>query len=225
MDRLKLINRATAITVGLVATFAAVISYTHIYSLARMHRELVIDAALLPLITDGLILAASLVLIYVAWQKLPVPWLARVTLWVGIGATIVANVAYGLPGGRIDAILASWPAAAFILTVETAMQLAKTKRVRAKKQDSRVVAVANGGKTIAEYPGYRPNIENRVKIATLMNGEVPAPTLVVPSIRTIRQTLSPCGQPRAQQIQEIIRKQGCGILEADKIRKEVKLNV
>jgi len=44
---------------------------------------------------DGLILAASLVLLHEARNGRDTPRLARLTLWLGIAATIGANIAYG----------------------------------------------------------------------------------------------------------------------------------
>jgi hypothetical protein len=44
---------------------------------------------------DGLILVASLVLLHEARNGRDAPGLARFMLWLGIGATIGANIAYG----------------------------------------------------------------------------------------------------------------------------------
>ena len=56
-------------------------------------------ARLLPFSVDGLILAASLVLLHEARNDRDAPGLARFILWLGIGATIGANVAYGVDTG------------------------------------------------------------------------------------------------------------------------------
>ena len=48
---------------------------------------------------DGLILAASLVLLHEARNGRDAPRLARLMLWLGIGATIGANIAFGRDTG------------------------------------------------------------------------------------------------------------------------------
>ena len=49
-------------------------------------------------------------------------------LWLGIGATIGANVAYGSGYGLLGALISAWPAVAFIGTVEIAAQLVRRSR-------------------------------------------------------------------------------------------------
>ena len=62
----RVIRLATAAAVGAVAAFAAVVSYSHIYGLGRVHGQDGTAARLLPLSVDELILAASLVLLHEA---------------------------------------------------------------------------------------------------------------------------------------------------------------
>jgi hypothetical protein len=91
----RVIRFTRAAVVSAVATFAAVISYSHIYGLGRDHGEDGTAARLLPLSVDGLILTASLVLLHEARNDRVAPGLARFMLWLGISATIGANIAYG----------------------------------------------------------------------------------------------------------------------------------
>ena len=77
---------------------------------------------------DGLILAASLVLLHEARNDRDAPGLARFMLWLGISATIGANLAYGSGYGLLGALISAWPAVAFIGTVEIAMQLVRRSR-------------------------------------------------------------------------------------------------
>jgi hypothetical protein len=74
---------------------AAVVSYSHIYGLGRARGQDGTAARLLPLSVDGLILAATLVLLHEARNDRDAPALARFILWLGISATIGANVAHG----------------------------------------------------------------------------------------------------------------------------------
>ena len=77
---------------------------------------------------DGLILAASLVLLHEARNDRDAPALARFMLWFGISATIGANLAYGSGHGLLGALISAWPAVAFIGAVEIAMQLVRRSR-------------------------------------------------------------------------------------------------
>jgi len=107
---------------------AAVVSYSHIYGLGRVHGQDGTAARLLPLSVDGLILAASLVLLHEARNGRDAPALARLMLRPGISATIGANIAYGAGYGLLGALISAWPAVAFIGTVEIAMQLVRRAR-------------------------------------------------------------------------------------------------
>jgi hypothetical protein len=124
----RLIRIATAAVVCAVAGFAAVVSYTHIYDLGRVHGQGGTPARLLPLSVDGLILAASLVLLHEARNGRDAPRLARVMLWLGIGATVGANIAYGAGFGLQGAVISAWPAVAFIGSVELVMMLVRRAR-------------------------------------------------------------------------------------------------
>jgi hypothetical protein len=106
----RVIRFTTAAVVCAVAAFAAVVSYSHIYGLGRDHGQDGTAAWLLPLSVDGLILAASLVLLHEARNDRDAPALARFMLWLGIGATIGANIAYGAGYGLLGALISAWPA-------------------------------------------------------------------------------------------------------------------
>jgi hypothetical protein len=108
-----------------VAAFAFVVSYSHIYDLGRGHAQSGVAGRLLPLSVDLLIVAASLVLLIQSGGPRPETWLARWwprgVLWTGIGATVAANLAYGLPHGWLAAVISAWPGAAFVGVVEMVM--------------------------------------------------------------------------------------------------------
>ena len=128
VDGDKVIRLLTAFVVLAVAAFAAVVSYSHIFDLGHLHGQDGTAARLLPLSVDGLIAAASLVMLHAARNKLPVPVLSRLMLALGVGATVAANVAYGLPFGWLSAVVSAWPAAAFVGSVEMAIRFVSDAR-------------------------------------------------------------------------------------------------
>ena len=148
-----MIRLATAAVVCAVAAFAAIVSYSHIYGLGRAHGQDGTAARLLPLSVDGLILAASLVLLHEARNGRDAPRLARFMLWLGIAATIGANIAYGAGYGLLGALISAWPAVAFIGSVEIAMQQVRR---------ARVPQMANIGPVVPEVPG---DVEQAVRAA------------------------------------------------------------
>jgi hypothetical protein len=125
-----------AIVVLAVAAFGAIVSYSHIFTLGHAHGQDGTAARLLPLSVDGLIAAASLVMLHAARRKLPVPRLARAMLVTGVIATVAANVLDGLPSAWISpvvsaligAALSAWPAVAFIGCAEMVVQFVRDAR-------------------------------------------------------------------------------------------------
>jgi hypothetical protein len=60
-----------------VAGIAAYVSYWHAYEVVRAHGETGITARLEPATIDGLVYSSSMVVLYAARHRLPVPGLAR----------------------------------------------------------------------------------------------------------------------------------------------------
>ncbi len=94
-DRLIRITAALA-----VAAVAAVFSYRHAYELVSTHGKTGVTARLVPFTVDGLILAASILILDASRHQRPVPPLARWCLGAGIAATVGANVARPRLGHR-----------------------------------------------------------------------------------------------------------------------------
>jgi hypothetical protein len=117
----RLIRLTTALAVGAVAGVAAIISYQHAYELVTSHGESGITAHLLPFTVDGLIWAASMVVLDAGRRNHRVPRLAKWSLAVGILATIGANLAHGLNHGPIGALVSAWPALALVGSFELLM--------------------------------------------------------------------------------------------------------
>jgi peptidoglycan/LPS O-acetylase OafA/YrhL len=91
----RLIRVTTALAVATVAAVAAVISYRHAYELVSTHGETGVTARLVPFTVDGLILAASMLILDANRRRQPAPPLARWCLGAGILATVGANLAHG----------------------------------------------------------------------------------------------------------------------------------
>jgi hypothetical protein len=72
---------------------------------------------------DGLILAASMLILDANRRHQAVPPLARWCLGAGILATIGANLAHGLGHGPIGALVSAWPALALAGSFELLMTL------------------------------------------------------------------------------------------------------
>ncbi|MES9543732.1 DUF2637 domain-containing protein [Actinomadura sp. NPDC000600] len=121
----RLIRITTALAVVAVAAVAAVISYRHAYELVHSHGESGPTARLVPFTVDGLIWAASMVILDASRRKHPAPPLAKWSLAVGIVATVGANVAHGATHGPIGAIVSAWPALALVGSFELLMTLTR----------------------------------------------------------------------------------------------------
>ncbi|WP_242900672.1 DUF2637 domain-containing protein [Actinomadura terrae] len=121
----RLIRLTTALAVMAVAAVAAVISYRHAYDLVRSHGETGPTARLVPFTVDGLIWAASMVILDASRRKQAAPSLAKWSLAVGIVATVGANVAHGAAHGPIGAIVSAWPALALVGSFELLMTLTR----------------------------------------------------------------------------------------------------
>ncbi len=122
----RLIKFTTALAVVAVASVAAIISYQHAYELVRSHGEAGLTARLLPFTVDGLIWAASMVVLDASRRNQRVPPLALWSLSAGILATVGANLAHGLGHGPIGAMVSAWPALALVGSFELLMLLVRT---------------------------------------------------------------------------------------------------
>jgi len=111
-----------------VAGIAAYVSYRNAYAVIRAHGETGITALLEPATIDGLIYASSMLSLYAARHRSPVPGLARWLLAPGIAATLTANVAQGWSHGPAGVVIAAWPAASLAGSYELLIWLVRTSR-------------------------------------------------------------------------------------------------
>jgi len=114
----RAIRLSTAAAVLAVAGIAAYVSYWHAYAVVRAHGETGITARLEPATIDGLVYASSIVVLYAARHRVPVPSLARWLLALGIAATLTANMAQGRSHGPVGAVVAAWPAVSLVGSYE-----------------------------------------------------------------------------------------------------------
>jgi Protein of unknown function (DUF2637) len=114
----RAIRLSTAAAVLAVAGIAAYVSYWHAYAVVRAHGESGITARLEPATIDGLVYASSMVVLYAARHRVPVPCLARWLLGLGIAATLTANMAQGWSHGPVGAVVAAWPAVSLVGSYE-----------------------------------------------------------------------------------------------------------
>jgi hypothetical protein len=114
----RAIRLSTAAAVLAVAAIAAYVSYWHAYAVVRVHGETGITARLEPVTIDGLVYASSMVVLYAARHRVPVPCLARSLLAAGIVATLTAKMAQGWSHGPVGAVVAAWPAVSLVGSFE-----------------------------------------------------------------------------------------------------------
>lgn len=121
----RLIRATTAVAVVAVAAVAALISYAHMLDLVHSHGETGATARLVPFTVDGLIWAASMVILDASRRDRPIPALAGWSLAAGICATVGANVAHGAAHGPVGALVSAWPALALVGSFELLMTLTR----------------------------------------------------------------------------------------------------
>lgn len=128
-DRL---TRWTAVAAVLaVAAVAAWVSYRHAVDVVSVHGEPGALGRWYPVTIDGIIVASSMVLLDAARHRESAPVLAWWLLAAGIGATLAVNVLAGVPSGWLGALIASWPALAFVGCYELLMMLVRASSRRA----------------------------------------------------------------------------------------------
>jgi hypothetical protein len=120
------IRLSTTAAVLAVAGIAAYVSYWHAYAIVRAYGETGITARLEPATIDGLVYASSMMMLYAARHRLPVPSLARWLLGLGIAATLTANMARAWSHGLVGAVVAAWPAVSLVGSYELLVWLIRT---------------------------------------------------------------------------------------------------
>lgn len=112
----KWVRVCTVTAVVVVAGVAAIVSYAHMRHLAELAGE-AWRADILPLSVDGLLVAASLVLLVRRKAGRSAGVLPWVGLLLGVAASLVANVAAAQPT-VLGRVVAGWPPVAFAVAFE-----------------------------------------------------------------------------------------------------------
>jgi lipopolysaccharide export LptBFGC system permease protein LptF len=112
---------ATVLAVLVVAAVAAVVSYEHMRAVSAGAGE-GWRSWLLPLSVDGLIVAASMVMLTRRAAGRPAGPLAWGSLVLGIAASVAANVA-SADSSVTSRVVAAWSPVALLLSVELLLQL------------------------------------------------------------------------------------------------------
>ena len=188
-------RRVTTGIVLAVGLFAGSDSYSHIYTLARDHGQAIVSAALLPLAGDGLIAAASSAMLVASRQGRDVPVLARVMLLAGIGATIAANVGYGLHAGLTGALLSVWPVAAYVGCMELLTWMRRNTGMHPARPAS-----ADAAADAPDELARRRHSKTGGLLDAAGRAFPAAGVGNVPSLREIQRALR-IGQGKAQQVQ------------------------
>jgi hypothetical protein len=135
-----------------VAGVAAYVSYWHAVEVVTSNGEPSTIARLYPAAIDGLIVAASMVLLDAARHGERAPQLAWWLLGSGVAVTLAANVTYGAQHGVASALWAAWPALAFVGVYELGLLLVRASARRSTNTaDSRIsLTLPNATEVAAE---------------------------------------------------------------------------
>jgi hypothetical protein len=107
--------------ISVIAAVAAYVSFRHQFGLAIAAKEPPEVAWTLPVLIDGMIAMASLVMLDASKRGQAAPWLARLTLAAGALATLAANVAHGWSGGWASRLISAVAPLVLVVAYELLM--------------------------------------------------------------------------------------------------------
>jgi hypothetical protein len=197
----SLVRVTTVFAVVVVAVIAAVVSYSHMQQLASSAGE---DwrSWLIPLSIDGLVVAASMVLLTRRRTGLPGGPLAWGALGAGVGASLAANMADARP--EVTAVLvAGWPAVAFAVAFELLLQQRRAEQHDTTQSATETVPVSAGSKSLPSQhqPLTTPPTAAAPADAATQERPVPAaaPSVIPAAVST---------DPLAARVRELIERTG-----------------
>ena len=148
----RAIRWTAVLAVLAVAGVAGYVSYFHAVEVVTSNGEPGIIARLYPASIDGLIIAASAVLLDAARHGEDAPALAWWLLGSGIAVTLAANITYGARHGIGGALWSAWPALAFVGCYELLLLLARASARRSGRERNAlsIVALPSAAEAAAE---------------------------------------------------------------------------
>ncbi|MEV5711837.1 DUF2637 domain-containing protein [Actinoallomurus sp. NPDC052274] len=128
------IRRTTTVSVVCLALIAAVVSFGHMHELAVRHGETTLNATLIPLSVDGMVVASSMSVLLVGRAGIGIPWLPWTLLIVGSLASLAANVEVAEPT-VVGRVIAAWPSFAFVGAYHLLQGQLRMRLLTQQKQD------------------------------------------------------------------------------------------
>jgi hypothetical protein len=130
---------------GAVALIAAIASYTHMRGVCLTYGQTPLIATLMPLSVDGLVVVAAIAIS----DGREHTWSAWMSFWIGIVASVAANV-LAAHDDLTARIISAWPAVALLLVVEV------ISRSAAAPVDQQATAPADPGQPAPETTALDP---------------------------------------------------------------------
>lgn len=154
------------LAVIVVAVVAGIVSYDHLYTVAIAAGEEDWISRLVPLSADGLLISASLSAFVAKWQNRKVHGMTKLSLVVGLSASIAANIASPFVGDLtsghqavLAAIVGAWPAIALALSFEEILRLSAMWK-QATEGTSSPVAISTEVTEVVESAEALPEAVN-----------------------------------------------------------------
>ena len=173
-----LVRWCAVLAVVAVAGVVGYISYWHAVEVVTRHGETAVRGHLYPVVIDGIIVAASMVVLDAARHRERAPLLSWSLLGSGIGVTLAANVTYGVTFGLAGALLAAWPALGFVGCFELLMMLVRAAARRAQ--------IVSPGTVSSPLPGSAEALAEASLRATLAAGNPWSANALVTNFRLTR---------------------------------------
>jgi hypothetical protein len=122
----KMSRRVASVSSALVvAGIAAIASYSHMRHLAIEYGQTEVIADMLPVSVDGMLVVATVAL----GDGRRYRWSAWLAFWIGVVASIIANVLAAEPSA-IARCISAWPAIAFLLVVEVITRGGRGQKIK-----------------------------------------------------------------------------------------------
>lgn len=171
-----------------VAVIAAIASYSHMRTVAHQYGQSDLISALMPLSVDGLVLAASVAI----GDGRRRTWSAWLAFWIGVGASVAANVLAAQPS-LIARLISAWPAIALLLVVEVLARSGQADPVA-------TVDVSPAGQLVQSPADALPEAADTPRVTLIKSAESVG---VFPQVTPDSEHRSPAADTPAQESTQI----------------------